>query len=198
MQIENFSIDSFTKILIECLNDITNHMKSHPGILHVMRSRFKFEKWFQVELLGRLIEKTSTNTEISWHNEIAVNTKVSKKGPTIDLAIKKNGEKFVGIELKIIPTSYRMEGFDTKTKAMPEGVYGLINDLKKCCDDGYPYQISIGFVFPLPIDLTHRNHIDFEKQIGRLNKCGNLRFIESRLSDKFISRFYLLSNFKIA
>ncbi len=191
---KEFSVEIFNEFLIESLNEISGHMRNHRGILHIIRSRFKFEKWFQIELLSRLLEKTSAYSDISLHNEISITSKISKKGKTIDLAIKINKEKFIGIELKIIPTSYQMDGFENKTKAMPEGISGLITDLKKCRDDSYPFQISVGLVFPLPIDLNHRNYKDFERQVLRLREYGKLEFIDCKLSDNFISRYYLLSN----
>ena len=98
-----YSVNDFETLIDKCLNDICNHMKVHIGVLRSMKYKSKFEKWFQVELLARLIEKVEYNYDAVVHIEAEVSNKVSKKGEAIDLAIKRGDAKLTGIELKIIP-----------------------------------------------------------------------------------------------
>lgn len=194
---QEFNIAIFSDILKDCLNDISLHMREHIGIKHLITSKLSFEKWFQVELLARLVGNTQKYPDLSWHNEIAVSQKTGKKGDTIDIGLKILGQKYLGIELKVVPSNYQIDGFEVKTSPITDKINEVISDLNKCKEDGYPNQISIALVFPLPIDLNHRNHADFNKQVRKMGQHGNVEFLECDISRTYLMRFYLLSSFEI-
>ena len=103
--------DKLINIINKALVNVSYTMKNHLGVDFIMKSRFKFEKWFQVELLKEFIVIIDTHIELKIKNEYPVSTKISKKGETIDLVILENSTKLAAIELKIVPTNYAAVGF---------------------------------------------------------------------------------------
>jgi hypothetical protein len=103
------------KIISKALKKVTSTMQGHLGVEFIMKSRLKFEKWFQVELLKELLVLTKNQSNFKIKNEYAVSTKIAKKGETIDLVILNNSIKFAAIELKIVPTNYYSVGFAKST-----------------------------------------------------------------------------------
>ena len=187
--------DKLINIINKALVNVSYTMKNHLGVDFIMKSRFKFEKWFQVELLKEFIVIIDTHIELKIKNEYPVSTKISKKGETIDLVILENSTKLAAIELKIVPTNYAAVGFVKSTKAITDTIEEMISDLKKGVNDNYKYSFSIGFIFPFPIDPNHRNNIkDFIKQENKLKTVGKLYTIDCQLSSAFNSRYYILTN----
>ena len=183
------------KIISKALKKVTSTMQGHLGVEFIMKSRLKFEKWFQVELLKELLIKTRNHKDLNIFNEYPVSTKISKKGETIDLVILKNTIKYAAIELKIVPTNYDFIGFTKSTKNITDTIEEMISDLNKGINDNYVYSFSIGFMFPFPLDPNHRNNTkDFIKQENKLKSVGKLYTINSQLSNTFNSRFYILTN----
>lgn len=188
--------NALIELIRTALGRVSQRMIGHEGIDFIIKSRLKFEKWIQVELLKELVILTREIQSLKLENEYPVSTKNSKKGKTIDLVILSNSTKLAAIELKIIPTSYDCQGFKKSTKAMPESIKEMISDLNKSINDNFLHSFSIGFVFPLPIDPNHRNNIkDFVKQERLLRSAGDLIILDSELSNSFSSKYYILSNF---
>jgi hypothetical protein len=187
------------KQLISIINasllKVTSTMQGHLGVDFIMKSRLKFEKWFQVELLKELLIITRNHKDLKIFNEYPVSTKISKKGETIDLVILENSLKYAAIELKIVPTNYDSIGFTKSTKNITDTIEEMISDLNKGINDKYVYSFSIGFMFPFPLDPNHRNNTkDFIKQENKLRSVGKFYSIDSQLSNTFNSRFYILTN----
>ena len=86
--------DKLINILNEALVNVSYTMKNHLGVDFIMKSRLKFEKWLQVELLKELLIKTRNHKDLKIFNEYPVSTKISKKGETIDLVILENSLKY--------------------------------------------------------------------------------------------------------
>jgi hypothetical protein len=182
------------KQLISIINasllKVTSTMQGHLGVDFIMKSRLKFEKWFQVELLKELLIITRNHKDLKIFNEYPVSTKISKKGETIDLVILENSLKYAAIELKIVPTNYDSIGFTKSTKNITDTIEEMISDLNKGINDKYVYSFSIGFMFPFPLDPNHRNNTkDFIKQENKLRSVGKFYSIDSQLSNTFNSRF---------
>lgn len=187
--------DKLINIINKALVNVSYTMKNHLGVDFIMKSRLKFEKWFQVELLKEFIAIIDIHKELKIKNEYPVSTKISKKGETIDLVILENSTKLAAIELKIVPTNYAAVGFVKSTKAITDTIEEMISDLKKGVNDNYMYSFSIGFIFPFPIDPNHRNNTkDFIKQENNLRTVGKLYTIDCQLSSTFNSRYYILTN----
>lgn len=187
--------DKLINIINKALINVSYTMKDHLGVEFIMKSRLKFEKWFQVELLKEFLAIINAHKDLTIKNEYPVSTKISKKGETIDLVILENSTKLAAIELKIVPTNYDAVGFIKSTKAITDTIEEMISDLKKGVNDNYKYSFSIGFIFPFPIDPNHRNNTkDFIKQENKLRAVGKLYTIDSQLSNTFNSRFYILTN----
>jgi len=183
------------KIISKALQKVTSTMQGHLGVEFIMKSRLKFEKWFQVELLKEFLVLTKNQSNFKIKNEYAVSTKIAKKGETIDLVILNNSIKFAAIELKIVPTNYYSVGFAKSTKGITDTIDEMISDLAKTINDNYIYSFSIGFMYPFPIDSNHRNNImDFIKQENKLRAVGKLYTIDCQLSTTFNSRYYILTN----
>jgi hypothetical protein len=183
------------KIISKALKKVTSTMQGHLGVEFIMKSRLKFEKWFQVELLKEFLVLTKNQSNFKIKNEYAVSTKIAKKGETIDLVILNNSIKFAAIELKIVPTNYYSVGFAKSTKGITDTIDEMISDLAKTINDNYIYSFSIGFMYPFPIDSNHRNNImDFIKQENKLRAVGKLYTIDCQLSTTFNSRYYILTN----
>ena len=187
--------EKFAELLHDSLEAVTEKMRAHNGVYRTMRSKLKFERWFQIELLNALINSCEIFDDCIVFSEKEVDFKTSKKGKCIDLVIMKNNKKFIGIELKIIPTNYALEGFANKTKAITSSVDEFISDLDKPTDDGYEISYSISLIFPFNQNPNHRNNkLDFPKQLEKMQKKGVLNCLECNCNDDFISRFYILSN----
>jgi hypothetical protein len=183
------------KIIIKALKKVTSTMHGHLGVDLIMKSRLKFEKWFQVELLKELLIITKNHKDLKIFNEYPVSTKISKKGETIDLVILENSLKFAAIELKIVPTNYDSLGFTKSTIALTDTIEEMVSDLNKGINDNYLYSFSVGFMFPFPLDPKHRNNTkDFIKQENKLKLAGDLRILDCPLSTTFNSRYYILTN----
>lgn len=187
--------DKLINIINKALVNVSYTMKNHLGVDFIMKSRLKFEKWFQVELLKEFIAIIDTHKELKIKNEYPVSNKIAKKAETIDLVILENSTKLASIELKIVPTNYAAVGFVKSTKAITDTIQEMISDLKKGVNDNYIYSFSIGFIFPFPIDPNHRNNTkDFIKQENNLSTVGKLYTIDCQLSSTFNSRYYILTN----
>ena len=141
-------------------------------------------------MLKRLIEKT-VDFEVNIFQEYELSNKLSKKGKTIDLAIIKNTEKFIGLELKIIPTNYPIENFTQKSKKITNMVNEFIVDLSKSKNE-FKHSISLAFISPFPKDLNNRNYRDFEKQESKMKLVGKLEKWDCFISDNFNCYFYML------
>lgn len=186
---------NINNILQSALKNIHQIMLTHQGVDFVIKSRLKFEKWFQIELLRELLILTKKFPGIELRNEYPISQKNSKKGETIDLVILNNKNKYIGIELKIIPTNYESDGFKKSTKAITDSINEMISDLNKPLKDDFPNSISIAFVFPFPLKKDHRNNsIDFQRQIKKLENAGHLKIIDSNSNSNYNSKFILLSN----
>jgi hypothetical protein len=187
--------NALIELIRTALGRVSQRMIGHEGIDFIIKSRLKFEKWIQVELLKELVILTREIQSLKLENEYPVSTKNSKKGKTIDLVILSNSTKLAAIELKIIPTSYDCQGFKKSTKSMPESIKEMISDLNKSINDNFLHAFSIGFVFPLPLNPNHRNNLkDFVKQERLLRSAGDLLILDSELSNSFSSKYYILSN----
>lgn len=185
--------EELLSLIKKCLDTVTLSMIDHEGIEFIMKSRLKFEKWFQVELLKQLLIATKEFKNIQLKNEYPASVKSSKKGETIDLALLSNSEKYAGIELKIVPTNYDVEGFSKSTKAITDSINEMINDLSKPINDGYEQAYSIGLIFPFPKDPNHRNNSkDFAKQEDKLRSAGELHIYPCRISSTFDAKYYIL------
>jgi hypothetical protein len=187
------------KQLISIINTsllkVTSTMQGHLGVEFIMKSRLKFEKWLQVELLKELLITTKNHKGLKIFNEYPVSTKISKKGETIDLVILENSLKFAAIELKIVPTNYDSIGFTKSTKAITDTIEEMISDLSKGINDNYVYSFSVGFMFPFPLDPKHRNNTkDFIKQENKLKLAGDLSILDCPLSSLYNSRYYILTS----
>lgn len=183
------------KIINASLIKVTSTMQDHLGVEFIMKSRLKFEKWFQVELLKELLIITSNHKDLKIFNEYPISKKISKKGETIDLVILENSIKTAAIELKIVPTNYDSIGFTKSTKAITDTIEEMISDLKKGINDNYVYSFSVGFIFPFPLDPNHRNNAkDFIKQENKLKLAGDLYLLDCPLSSFYNSRYYILTN----
>jgi len=183
------------KIISKALKKVTSTMQGHLGVEFIMKSRLKFEKWLQVELLKELLIITKNHKDLKIFNEYPVSTKISKKGETIDLVILENSLKFATIELKIVPTNYDSIGFTKSTKAITDTIEEMISDLNKGINDNYVYSFSVGFMFPFPLDPKHRNNTkDFIKQENKLKLAGDLSILDCPLSSFYNSRYYILTS----
>jgi hypothetical protein len=181
------------KIIKDALLNVSKKMINHKGIDHVIKSKLQFEKWFQVELLSEFIILNKKNPRLNIKIEYPVSIKESKKGKTIDLVILNNEEKFIAIELKIIPTNYDITGFKKTTKGITNKIDEMIQDLEKSKNDGYIYSFSIGLIFPFQSDANHRNNTkDFNKQLRKLEAAGKVIVLDTEISKSFISRYYIL------
>lgn len=162
-------------IIQESLLSVTRKIEKTMGVLYCMQNRNKFEKWLQVEFLGELMRRTHEINSLDVKMEEEFGQKQSKKGDTIDIAVLKDMHKFMGIELKVIPTNYHVDGFTHRgPKAITSGISAMITDLQKTAVDGYEVSVSIGFVFPFPSSSSHRNFNDFKRQKHKLSKAGNV------------------------
>lgn len=187
--------DILISILNKSLINVSYTMKYHLGVDFIMKSRLKFEKWFQVELLKELLITISGHENLKIFNEYPVSKKKSKKGETIDLVIHENSFKTAAIELKIVPTNYDSIGFAKSTKAITDTIEEMISDLQKGINDNYVFSFSIGFIYPFPKDPNHRNNAkDFKKQENKLKQAGNLYLLDCSLSSYYNSRYYILTN----
>lgn len=187
------------EILVSIINasllKVTSTMQGHLGVEFIMKSRLKFEKWLQVELLKELLIITRNHKDLKIFNEYPVSSKISKKGETIDLVILNNSLKYASIELKIVPTNYDSIGFTKSTKPITDTIKEMISDLNKGINDKYVFSFSIGFIYPFPSDRNHRNNTtDFIKQENKLKSVGKLYTLDCQLSSTFNSRYYILSN----
>jgi hypothetical protein len=175
------------------LNRVTLTMKNHKGVDFIMKSRLKFEKWFQVELLKELLIITEDIESIRLINEYPVSEKKSKKGETIDLAILGEKGKIAAIELKVVPTNYDVPGFKKSTKAITDAINEMIGDLAKSRSEGFQCCFSIGLIFPFPLDPDHRNNkSDFVKQESKLKEVGQVEILPCKISDGYSSWYYIL------
>ncbi|MFV8366123.1 hypothetical protein [Flavobacterium sp. XS1P27] len=187
---KQFSFNDFEIIIKESLKEISEIIKNHKGVLYTISNRLSFEKWFQLELLKLLIEKT-IDFEVHIFQEYELSSKLGKKGKTIDLAIIKNDDKFIGLELKIIPTSYPIENINQKSKKISDLVKDFIDDLSKTKNE-FKHSISLAFIAPFPKDLNNRNYRDFEKQESKMKSVGELEKWDCFISDNFNCYFYML------
>lgn len=182
----------FDNILKVCINSINKDIINHTGIINAMKKKLQFEKWYQIELYKRLINNFQ-DYAVDVYLEYELSGKESKRGSSIDLVIKKNSEDFIGLELKIIATNYKIDGFEEKTKSVTDVINSFVSDIDKTKDFKFSY--SLAMIYPFPISQNHRNHEDFKKQENRMLKDEKmkLQIIEEVSFENFISKFYLIS-----
>jgi len=194
-QNNNLIIEKFEQILKESLDQIKSKMKESQGIHLTMSKRLKFEKWFQIELLSCLVGQLEKfNVEIGTEVEVSSIQKKSKKTETIDITINKiDNKKYIGLELKIVPTSYKVDGIVPKTKGITDSINSMLNDLKKCFDDGYEHCFALGFFYPFPNDPEHNNlSRDFKKQKEKMNDYESFELEFNDFSENYNSSFICL------
>jgi hypothetical protein len=183
--------DCFEKLLKQCLTEIDNNIIVHVGVLSAMHKRLQFEKWLQIELFKQLKEKLKNYRDLEILIEAESDQKTNKRGKSIDVVILQESQKFIGLELKIIPTNYLKNPFEKKSKKISNIVNDFIFDLDKT--SSFIYSYSLAFIFPFPINLENRNFKDFKRQETRMEEKGTLAIWDGLQMNDFITRYYLLS-----
>jgi len=171
--------------LLKSLDEVVDIMKYNKGIQHVITERLSFEKWFQVELLNRLLLNDDMNTYSIEDSKILNGT---SKRQSIDLTV--NGK--IGIELKIITTNYEVDNKIVKKriKNISDNFYSLISDFNRMSE--LENQFGISFIYPFPIDKKHKNYKDFEKQLNKINSKYYIKF--TNYSSEYNSLIFVLHN----
>ena len=186
----NLTNEHFEEVLKRCLVEIDYNIKTHSGVLLTIYKRLQFEKWFQIELFKHLVDQLKVyNTDI--HIEYELSQKTSKRGKTIDIVIVQDGNEYIGLELKIVPTNYPIFGFAKKSKKITNIIDDFISDLDKTSEFNYSY--SLALIFPFPKVLDHRNHEDFKKQESKMKDKSRLTVWKGLTMENFNARYYLLS-----
>lgn len=191
MNKKNLTLIDFEKSLLKSIKNVNNIILNHEGVLNTMKKKLQFEKWYQIELYKELLINLN-EYDIQIQLEYELKSKLSKRGLTIDLALICNDIEKIGLELKIIPTNYNIDGFDNKAKRITNIIADFVYDIEKTIDFEYSY--SLAMIFPFPLDKSHRNYSDFEKQEFRMKNTSNIEvsILDEISIENFINRYYLL------
>ena len=166
---------SIENTIMDCAKRVAKRMNNHAGIALKMRQRGKFEHWIHAELVREIAESNCVD-EIETEYELS--GKTGKKGRAVDITLKKVNE-MIALEIKLIATSYKVDGIQDKTKSMPESVDEFIHDLTKVKGEpGFTGSMSLAFVYPMPVTDRNKNN-DWPKQVKKMKDFNNSKLTES-------------------
>lgn len=148
-------------ILIAALQGIVAHLQTSLGIAEAVSKRSKFEGWFKIALLDRLL---------------LLGIPASPEVNRVDLSWESINEKVL-IELKTINTNYRYRGCVNITRPITKNIDDVILDIQSLRSNHFTEAYVAFIVFPCSLlDEGWKRHIERILVYASDSRCFEFQF----------------------